>query len=362
MGDEKYILLLNLCKGVGPRRFFALMDHFKTAQNVFNASYSELLEVPGITDEICNNIIRNRDYDIDFYIKRMNLKGINYVTFYSDDYPELLKNIFDPPPVLFYIGDISIQGITIAVVGSRKPSYYGIKAANKIAGDLAASGVIIVSGMARGIDSTAQWAAVNAGGKTIAVLGCGVDVIYPPENRGLYEKIIKTGLVISEYPPGTQPIAGYFPQRNRIISGISRGVLVIEAGEKSGSLITVQMALEQGRDVFAVPGNIFSAMSVGCNRLIKDGAKLVASAQDVMEEYQCYGEIDGSFDDKNKSENDLTADERKIYDVIRPLQAMNIDELAAVVDMPVEKINSILTVLELKGRIRRLPGKNFETL
>ncbi|WP_051585788.1 DNA-processing protein DprA [Caldanaerobius polysaccharolyticus] len=360
MEEGKYVLLLSLCRGIGSRRFFTLMDHFKTAFNVFKASPSELLEVPGISGELCNNIIKSRDYDIDFYIKKMRSKGIDYVTFYDDSYPELLRHIYDPPPVLFYAGDLSIDSIAIAVVGSRKPSYYGLKAADRIARDLAVSGITVVSGMARGIDGAAQRAAIDAGGKTVAVLGCGVDVVYPPENRDLYEKIREKGLVVSEYPPGTQPVAGYFPQRNRIISGLSRGVVVVEAGEKSGSLITAQAALEQGRDVFAVPGNIFSPMSAGCHRLIKDGAKLVTSAQDILEEYQ-WG-IHAGPEREHQGTGDLSAEETKVYELIKLSETIHIDDLVAVAGIPVEKVNSILTLLELKGKVKRLPGKIYEVL
>jgi DNA processing protein len=217
-------------------------------------------------------------------LELINKNNITVITDRDESYPENLFNIYDRPPLLYIKGNLQKEDINIAIVGSRLASTYGKFITERISRELAMKGITIVSGMARGIDSAAHRGAIAAQGRTVAVLGCGLDIIYPPENKNLFSDIVQNGAVISEYPPQTQPLSAHFPARNRIISGISYGVVVVEAGEKSGSLITARLALEQGREVFAVPGSIDSVGSRGTNKLIKQGAKLIENIDDILED------------------------------------------------------------------------------
>jgi len=281
----KYWLALKSIAGIGNITFTALVDKFGSPSFIFNAAVSKLTEVNGITKKMASNINNFRDWDkINHDLEFLNKNGINIVTYQDEYYPAKLINIYDRPPFLYVQGSLIKDDINIAIVGSRIASTYGKYTTEKISRELAGKGLTIVSGLARGIDSAAHRGALFAGGRTIAVLGSGLDVVYPPENKKLFADIIQTGAVISEFPPGTPPRSANFPSRNRIISGISYGVLVVEAGEKSGSLITARLALEQGREVFAVPGSIDASNSRGTNKLIKQGAKLIENADDIVEE------------------------------------------------------------------------------
>ncbi|HPD01412.1 MAG TPA: DNA-processing protein DprA, partial [Acetivibrio sp.] len=266
----KYWIWLSSVPGVGAVKSRKLLEHFKDIESVWNAKGDELVILPflsrtdviNLTDE---KIKKNADIQLENILKH----GIKAVTIEDDMYPVSLKNIYDPPIVLYMKGNIEKDEKFLAIVGSRRASSYGIKMAQTIAAELSKYGITVVSGMARGIDSYAHKGAIEAGGRTIAVLGCGLDIVYPSENKKLMENIISSGACVSEYLPGTSPIPGNFPARNRIISGISLGVIVIEAGERSGSLITADFALEQGREVFALPGNVNNYNSTGTNKLIK---------------------------------------------------------------------------------------------
>ncbi|WP_028986562.1 DNA-processing protein DprA [Thermicanus aegyptius] len=278
----------------------------------------------------------------------------------ESDYPRRLEEISNPPFLLYSLGDSSLlaESRLISIVGTRKPSSYGQIVSHKLAADLAGKGWGVVSGMASGIDSFAHRGALSVRGKTIAVLGCGVDVVYPPENEDLYHEIGERGLLLSEYPPHMPPARGLFPQRNRIISGLSRGVVVVESHHRSGSLITAEWALEQGREVFAVPGSILSAKSAGPHRLIKEGAKLVTSAQDVLDEFS-FSIQPELFPEKEKEGKtfvgDLTREEEELLSLISYSQ-IHIDELIRSVRYPLSRLHQLLLSLEMKKAIKKLPG------
>jgi DNA processing protein len=284
--------------------------------------------------------------------------GITPLTLMTDGYPELLKQIYDPPLVLFCKGDITLLNHekTIAVVGTRHPTRYGVAACSNICDGLASNGVCIVSGMARGIDTISHKAALDNKAPTIAVLGCGVDVIYPSENQKVYEQIIRTGVVISEYPPGTQPVPGNFPARNRIVSGLSNGVLVVEAAIKSGTLITIEYAQSQGRDVLAVPGNITSEKSITPNILIRDGCAVVTNYKDILSWY-AWAEKDTV---KNNSPilQQLTLQEQAIINILE-LGETHFDEILGSLDFSAPQLSSMLVTMEIKGIIERLPGNKY---
>lgn len=295
--------------------------------------------------------------DPDEEISKAKKLGIRIVTLLDDDYPEILKQIYDPPPVLYTKGDIAcLNNQSIAIVGARKASNYGRNTANRFAKELASMTINIVSGMARGIDSYAHKGAIDASGPTTAVFGCGLDIVYPPENVNLMKKIIKCGCIVSSFPLGTQPIAANFPARNRIISGLSLGTLVIEAAERSGSLITADFALEQGREVFAIPGNIYSPYSRGTHKLIKQGAKLVENINDILDELYL-----DRFDIKKvnkESLESLSSIEESVFKII-DYQPLHIEQLINSSQRNSQELNAILTRLELKGHISALPGGYF---
>lgn len=286
MDERIYWLGLQILLSGAGRRLWSLIDHFDSPQKVWEAQVKELTGVPGLNHEGVLDFARRRAaVDPVRRVQEMTGAGISYLCYNDPEYPAALRFIHDPPAALFVRGALKITDeMALAVVGSRKPTAYGRLVAEKIAADLAAAGITVVSGLARGIDTAAHRGALAVGGRTVAVLGCGPDVVYPRENSGIMEQIIERGAVVSEFPPGSPPEAWHFPARNRIISGFSKGVLVVEAAEKSGALITADFALEQGRDVMAVPGNVTSSLSKGTNRLIKQGAKLVESAGDIIEE------------------------------------------------------------------------------
>jgi len=273
------------------------------------------------------------------------------------EYPEALRNIYSPPEELFVAGSLLERDTNaIALVGTRRATYYGLAQCEKLSYDLALLGITVVSGMASGIDSAAHRGAIAAGGRTIAVMGGGHNNIYPAENRALYREIVESGAVISEYPPDTIPFKGNFPKRNRIISGLSKGVVVVEAPQRSGALITADFALQQGRDVFALPGNVSSAKSNGAHRLIKEGAKLVENAWDILEELGYV--VSRPQSGPGMPEPEMTAEEKGIFDILNG-EPKPIDEIAEAAGLPVRKISKALLKLELKKVVKVLPGENF---
>ncbi|MDI3540555.1 DNA processing protein DprA [Koleobacter methoxysyntrophicus] len=358
--DLKFLLSLNKIPGIGSRRFLSIIEYFENGENFWHSSAKELMRVPGIDKRLCEAIFSyrsfiNPDRELEIIIK----KGINVITIYDSEYPYLLKNIYDPPPLLYFLGKLSDNDRgTIAVVGSRKATSYGKYTAEKISRELAGEGITIISGMAVGIDTFAHKGALSGGGSTIAVLGSGVDVIYPKRNAGLMQEIIKNGAVISEFPPGTQPVQSNFPARNRVISGLALGTVVVEAGERSGALITADFALEQGREVFAVPGNINSIYSKGTNKLIKQGAKLVDSVYDILDELGISSRKSQIPAKGCTGEGELSLEEQDILKNISG-QGTTVDYIINITGFTAQKVNLILTKLELKGKIKHVPGNTF---
>lgn len=360
MEKKIYYLAISKIKGIGPARFELLLSYFGDVKKAWEAEASEWTMALGGYNNVSEEFAKVRGkMDIQKYHEFVLSKGINYITTEDLDYPELLKEIHDPPPVLFYKGDLKKHKLNIAIVGSRKCSHYGKEVAKYISIKLAEKGVNVISGMARGIDSHSHLGALSTGGFTTAVLGSGLDVIYPPENLGMYNKIVQTGLVISEYHPGINPEAGNFPARNRLISGLSQGVIVVEAADKSGSLITVDFALEQGRDVFAVPGNITSKNSKGTNNLIKQGAKIITDIDAILEEYIENWSIEKGSTSKTDYNNlCLTKQEEFVLNSL-DYEPTELDVLCEKTGLKANELNSLLTLLELKGLISHISGKRI---
>ena len=343
-----------MAPGIGAKRFYLLLEEFGSGENIWKSTSSDLkgmLPLP-----VRNEFTRFRaNFNPSPRLKALNQRGISLFTLLDPGYPKSLKNTLDPPPVLYVLGQLDQQdGPGVAVVGSRRATPYGRTTAERFGRELAELGFTVISGMARGIDTYAHRGCLAAGGPTIAVLGCGLDYVYPPENRNLMEKISQNGAVISEFPLGTPPKAGHFPVRNRIISGLALGVLVVEAAATSGSLITVDWALEQGREVFAVPGNINSRYSLGTNFLIKQGAHLVQEAREVAEVLQ----IPIKKDTAPSKDLELGSKEKAILAVFQE-RHLHIDEIIRAVHMPSQQVVAILLMLELKGCVQQLPGKMF---
>jgi len=370
MREIEYWIWISSLEGMGAVKAKGLLEMYKNPRIIYEMSEHELKRTKLLTDKNIQEILDNKKRErVNKIYELMTKHNIKMINIFDDKYPYNLKQIYDPPIALYYKGKFELDDFAIAIVGSRRTTNYGSFSAKKLAYDLSLRGVQIVSGLARGIDSIAHEGCLAAGGKTVAVLGCGLDTIYPPENTKLYEDIIKSdGLVISEYPPGMPPLQHNFPARNRIISGISSGVLVVEAAKRSGSLITACYALEQGREVFAIPGNIDCAYSRGTNQLIKDGAKMVLCAEDVLEEFNYIEIIDNSDiqNDLSKTHSKtnfsifkgLSTEEIRIVKIISN-GIHNIDEIIERSNIPTKEVNNILFMLEMKGVITQLPGKTF---
>lgn len=352
-------LALRSLPGIGVVIFHRLLRRFGSPEAVFQASVAELRAVKGVSASIAQAITSFADWPRwDALLERLIALGGEIITWDDPRFPAALSQIPYAPPFLFIMGTIGPDDeLAIAVVGTRRPSHYGRKTGYRLAADLARQGVTIVSGLARGIDTAAHQGALEAGGRTLAVLGCGLDVVYPPENKELYRLIPQHGALISEFPLGTPPEAKNFPIRNRIISGLAQGVLIVEAGEQSGTHITGNYALEQGREVFAVPGPVDLPGSIGPHRWIQQGAKLVLTAADILEEVQVsFAKPKGKF---------LTATAVKSSPMEDPLLAhlsltpMQLDELIRLARLSPPEVMSRLTLLELQGLIQELPGKYF---
>ncbi|TFG89589.1 MAG: DNA-protecting protein DprA [Syntrophobacterales bacterium] len=366
--DLKYWLALKFVDTVGNVGFKSLVKTFGSPRAVFEASAAALQKAPRITQKTARNIQNFDDWPrVEREIESADRLGVSLVTSDSPLYPRLLLNIYDFPPVLYVKGTLSTHDITLAVVGSRMATTYGRFITERLCRELAMGGVTVVSGMARGIDSAAHTGALAGKGRTIAVLGSGIDVVYPPENANLFKKIAESGAVITEFPFSTQPLAANFPARNRIISGLSLGVVVVEAGEKSGSLITARIALEQGREVFAVPGSIDSPGTKGTHKLIREGAKLVENTRDILEEilpqmdFQAVPvEPEDEIPVKKRSGKAevLTNDEQAILKVLGR-KPVHVDTLTADTGYQIQDILGILMSLELKGYVEQLPGKKI---
>ncbi|MBU4270662.1 MAG: DNA-processing protein DprA [Planctomycetes bacterium] len=353
-------LRLSMISGVGPRIRKALLERFGSARAVLAAAPSELLEVQGIGPKLTRKFV-DADHEIDVRaeIELCRQRGIDILVETDPDYPRSLREIHDPPGVLFVRGKLKPDdALAIGIVGTRHGTQYGLRMAERLAGSLARAGLTVISGLARGIDAAAHRGALAVGGRTIAVLASGVLNIYPPEHDKLAAEIAARGALVSESPAGGEPLAGMFPQRNRLISGMSLGVIVVEAAERSGALITARHAMEQGREVFAVPGNVDSRTSRGCHRLIRDGAKLVESADDVLEELGPLVEAAPRDDGQaihHPAELLLNEQEQQVLSAVGG-EATPIDQIISDTGLPVPQVLSTLSVLEMRRLIRRLSG------
>ncbi len=360
--EYKDWIRLSLVPGIGRDRFFHLVRFFGSPRKVFEASQDELIGIEGIGKWSAEKILKfDSEERLQEEIKKIKKYKVNIQLFNSDLYPQNLKSIYNPPILLYVRGNFfPLDNFSIAIVGTRKASSYGKAVAETLAQQLAKRNITVVSGLAKGIDSYAHLGALKENGRTIAVLGCGVDICYPASNKELMERIVENGAVISEYPMGTPPEAGNFPLRNRIISGISLGVVIVEAGPRSGALITANFALEQGREVFAVPGNIFSSKTKGTHSLIKQGAKLVESVDDILTEIEYLKDFINKIQKTNiyKDKQELNKEEKVLYDLIS-LGPIHIDKVRNQIKIPFSKLYSLLVTLELKGKIKQQPGKIY---
>ena len=354
----KYLNALNKINGVGPQKMQMLLNFFGSAEKAWNASQEELIQ-SGIGEKISEKItLERKGINPDLEWEKMEKYGIRMITILDTDYPILLKEITNPPYIIYIRGNIDLNASPlVAIVGSRKFTAYGSQVASTFAKDLARAGIIVVSGMALGIDAIAHQGALEAGGQTVAVLGDGLDdeSIHPKNNFQLSRDIIENGALVSEFPFGTPPLAFNFPTRNRIIAGLSLGTLVVEAGEKSGTLITSSLALEFNREVFAVPGSIFSSQSLGTNDLIKKGAKVVTSVKDILDELNLgTNQIPKQIIPKN-----FESDEEKIIMNLLSTEPIHIDNLAKVSKLSMSQVSSQLSMMEIKGWVKNIGGQNY---
>lgn len=362
--DVSSWIALNMIQGVGGATFRRLVDFFGSPEAVLKASLKDLNRVRGITPAVCQSIVDQRDkIPIDRELEIIERRKCKVITIQDELYPANLKAIYDPPQVLYIKGDLAPEdSMAVAVIGTRAASDYGKMVAEQISNQLAARGVTVISGMAYGIDTVAHRGALNAGGRTIAAMGNGLDVVYPARNLKLLEKIIESGAALSEFPMGMKPLKTNFPRRNRIVSGLSLGTLVVEAPKRSGALITADLALNQGREVFSIPGRIDSEASGGTNDLIKQGAKLVDSVEDILDELPSHKLQPVTKEDveiaEEKMELQLSDDEKAIWKVLSS-SSIHIDEISRQSALPPYKVSAALVMLELKGLVQQSVGKMF---
>ena len=381
----KYWVWLSELKGLRNQTRLALLRRFGDPESIFYADADELLLTDGV-ERSQLKLLENHDLaPADRILADCQRLDIQLLTLSDAAYPGRLKNIYDPPALLYCKGRLPLLDdlLCVAVVGTRDCTPYGVACAEKLGFGLASGGAAVVSGLAKGIDAAAIWGALRAGGVTVGVVGNGLDVYYPYESRYLYEDVASAGILLSEYPPGTEPASGHFPVRNRIISGLSLAALVVEAPEKSGALITAATALEQGRDVFAVPGPIDAPASVGCNCLIRDGAGLVSDASDILREYE--GRFVLNLKESREqpetlgyqartapepkpvaptlslqhSDAELTDDQIAVLKALSDTEPMQVDDLTELVEIPTRRVLSALTVLEIDQYVAQHPGKRY---
>ena len=346
-----------------PRKLKGLVELSGGPDILWQADFESINKYHMLTEKNIQQFIKNREkINLGEEWEKLYKKEISLVTIDEAHYPPNLKQIYDPPPVLYVKGNLSTQDqLSIGIVGARKATHYGQGIAEKLGSQLTKSGITVVSGLARGIDTWALKGAIKDGGRAIAVLGSGVDVIYPPENKTLARNISENGAIISELPLGTQPRPWHFPLRNRIISGFSLGIVVVEAAENSGSLITADQALEQGREVFAVPGPIYSEMSKGCHNLIKQGATLASGVEDILTEIGQESLFSKLETTNRQPEENITSEEAQIFKIltIEPIEPLSIDTIIKKSELAPGQITAILLYLELKGLVQQLPGKRY---
>jgi DNA processing protein len=356
LNDRVYWVLLSMVPQIGPSRFRRLLDVVGEPEATWKAKATTLAQA-GLDRRAIDGIVQLRDQtDAAEVWRRLERLGVSVITWSDAAYPEHLREIADSPPILYLKGELlSADRWAVSVVGTRRVTAYGRQVVERLVAELARSGVTIVSGLARGVDALGHRVALEAGGRTLAVLGSGLDRLYPTEHAALARDIAARGAIITEFPLGTPPDAVNFPRRNRIISGLSMGTLVVEAGETSGALITADFALEQGREVFAVPGSILSPASAGSNRLIQEGAKLVASARDVLEELNLTAVAQHEAVREALPENETEAALLRVLSS----EPVHVDELGRTSALPVAEVSSALTMMELKGLVRQIGGMNY---
>jgi DNA processing protein len=354
--DARYWIAFNLVKGIGAVRLRALHGHFGDLALAWQAP-ADALQAAGLSAKLAGRVLQVRaSLDLDQYMAQIAAQGIQVLTWEDEAYPSHLKEIDQPPPVLYVRGELAAEDAwAVAVVGTRRVTAYGRQVTEELASHLARNGVTVVSGLARGVDAIAHQAALKAGGRTLAVLGNGVDRIYPPEHRALAGQIAASGALLSDYAPGTPPESANFPPRNRLISGLSLAVVVVEAGETSGALITAQFAVDQGREVFAVPGNILAPQSKGTNRLIQQGAHPLLSARDLLETLNLT-----RVSEQRVVRKVLPADtvEAQVLNVLAH-EPIHVDDIRSQTGLPIERVSATLVMMELKGMVRQVGGMNY---
>ncbi len=356
MDDKKYWVGFNLIKGIGAVRMQGLVAYFGDLESAWRADPLSLSE-SGLGAKVVERVLAARQkVDLDQVWAKIQSQGIKILTWQDKEYPAGLKEIDQPPPVMYVRGEYLADDLfAVAIVGTRRVTPYGRQVTEELASFLASNGITVVSGLARGVDAIAHQAALKAGGRTIGILGSGVDVIYPPEHAKLAEQMIERGAVISDYAPGTPPDASNFPPRNRIISGLSLAVVVVEAGETSGALITAEFAAEQGREIFAVPGSILAPQSKGTNKLIQNGAHPLLTVNDIMQalDFVRIGEHKAA---RRVLPTDET--EARLLNVLGP-EPLHVDEIRSQADLPIERVSATLALMELKGMVRQVGGMNY---
>lgn len=357
-GDLKYWLGFNLVSGIGPARFQTLLAYFGTLGDAWRASEQQLREV-GLDSRALEKLREARaSVDLDVYARKVSESGARVLTLLDEDYPATLREIPAAPPVIFVRGQLEpVDEWAVAIVGTRRLSAYGRQVARELAAGLARTGITIVSGLARGIDAIAHKTALDEGGRSIGVLACGIDRMYPPEHRELARQMVDgRGAVISDYPLGAKPESQHFPARNRLISGLSLGTVVVEAAERSGALITARFANEQDREVFAVPGNINSRTSQGTNTLIQQGAKLIMRVEDILEELNLRMVAERAA---VQTVLPATAEEAALLVHLSGAQPVHVDELSRAIGWPSATVSSTLTMMELRGLVQQVGGMNY---
>jgi len=356
MDDKKFWVGFNLIKGIGAVRMQGLVAHFGDLESAWTAPLPDLAQA-GLGAKVIERVIQARDnVDLDKVWEKIQKQGIKILTWQDEAYPGRLKEIDQPPPVLYIRGEYLPDDLfAVAIVGTRRVTPYGRQITEELASFLAANGMTVISGLARGVDAIAHQAALKAGGRTLGILGSGVDKIYPPEHRALAEQMIERGAIISDYAPGTPPDASNFPPRNRIISGLSLAVVVVEAGETSGALITAEFAAEQGREIFAVPGSILAPQSKGTNKLIQNGALPLLTVTDLMQALDIT-----RVGEHKAARRIIPADttEAKLLSFLGN-EPLHVDEIRSQAELPIEKVSAALALMELKGIVRQVGGMNY---
>lgn len=360
MKEEEFLLWLSLIDGLSNVKKFRLLQIYNTAENIFNSTFKELEALIFLNNEEINKILNHKKFNLNEYLLKLENNNIKYYSFFNSEYPDKLRDI-DTPPLLIYLKGTPVYNNipVVTIIGSRRCTEYGKRVAYEFSKELAKSGVTVLSGLAYGIDTFANKGAVEANGNSIAVLGCSVDICYPKENRELKSKIEENGCTLSEYPVSTEPRSHHFPIRNRIMSGMSDGVIVVESSIKSGTSITVNYALDYGREVFAVPGSIYNKSSFGTNQLLKEGAIPITSVDDVINHLKIeVKDLKKEDIEIKKTYISLTEKENKILKFITETP-IEVEKILIETNLPINEIQTNLTLLELKNLIIRLPGQRY---